>query len=120
MSRNASAPWLRLTMTFLVVVGLLLDHTTDVGDEAGGDDSILEFATASESSDGQVLSVHGDTVRVVRPERALGRAVDPRSPRLRARPGGGDPFRRFREAAADEPAPARLFGGLVGVIELRV
>ncbi len=120
MWRAASVPGLRLACVLLVVFGLLLETQVREGGMAICENGEPEWALAADSNEAPVLAVHGDTVRVVRPARALGRAVDPRSPRLRARPGGGDPFRRFREAAADEPAPARLFGGLVGVIELRV
>ena len=107
-------------MTLLVVVGVLVDASTKPQEVATGDESGLEFVTALDSSDHEVLSVHGDTVRVVRPERVLARAVDPQSPQPHPRPSAAKPFQRFRAVAGDEPAPARLFGGLVGVIEHRV
>lgn len=120
MSQRASAPWIRLAMTLFVVFGLLLDSSAATVEETSGDDAGLEFVASSDGTDEDVFSVQGDSVRVVRPGRYLGRAVDPRALRLRARPGGEDPFRRFREASSDDPVSLRLFGGTVGVIELRV
>jgi hypothetical protein len=103
-----------------MVFGLLIDSSAGGHDGTGLDEERLEFSDCPEGADHDVLSVQVDTVRVARPGRFVGRSVDPRSPQLRARPGGEDPFRRFREASSHEPPPARLFGGIVGVIEFRV
>jgi hypothetical protein len=109
-----------MTWIFLVVAGLLTDPAIAESGEIFSDAAALEVMESSDRDDEIVLTVCADSVRVVRPGRLVGRSVEPSGPLVLGRGPYVFPGRRLREGSANAGVRPRLFGGLAGIVELKI